>query len=156
MRTRASDQIRSQAISNTAETRFLLIFAMAYHVHWTTRPQQQISNSLGRPATSVYAFLSLRMSRRLYSVEAMALMGVGVNVMESDDVRWRYLTRPDDPSQGSSRGCHLAHRGDDCPCASCPLLVLSYLYHLVHLHTVHILPCPSTYSTLLYCLHNKH
>ena len=49
----------------------------------------------------------------------MALLDAGVNVMESDDVQWRVLTRPADPSQGSSRRCHLAHRGD------CPLLTLA-------------------------------
>lgn len=50
---------------------------------------------------------------------SQALLDAGVNVMESDDVQWRVLTRPADPSQGSSRRCHLAHRGD------CPLLTLA-------------------------------
>jgi hypothetical protein len=61
------------------------------------------------------------------SVGTMVLMDAGVSVMESDDrVQWRVLTRPDDPSQGSSRRCHLPSSQWRLPRAT----FNSCLYHL--------------------------
>ena len=49
---------------------FLVIFAMAYHVHWTTR-------------------LSVSQDVQVFAQRRNDGMDAGVNVMESDDVQWR-------------------------------------------------------------------
>jgi hypothetical protein len=81
----------------------------------------------------------------------MALMDGGVNVMESDDVQWRFLT--DDHKPRFSRRCHLAQRGDCLvPTNKSCLYHLGYIeVYLDHLPTSHCciscIPFTETYKS---------
>jgi hypothetical protein len=80
-------QTRSQAISNTAETRLLLIFAMAYHVPWSLALDNRlrVAGGLGRPTRSVSSVCP-SVSQNVHIGLRSDLIYADVNVMRSDDV----------------------------------------------------------------------